>query len=130
MKSFAAFILSHEELASSLKNTVDKITGPQHNIFPYSNKIDSLPIILEKVEEQIKQLNSEMIFVFVDLVGGSCWSLANMIFRNHPEVIVIGGVNLPMIISLIINYESLSAEKLIDKILEDSKKGIKVLGKD
>ena len=128
MNSFTAFILAHEDLAFSLKNTVEKITGTQNSIFPYSNKTEILPIIFEKINNQISELNSDIIFVFVDLVGGSCWSLANMILKENPEIIIIGGVNLPMILSLIINHANLSAEKLIDKILEDSKKGIKVLG--
>ena len=129
MNSFAAFILAHEDFAFALKNTVEKITGPQQNIFPYSNKTESLPIIAEKINNQISVLNSDIIFVFVDLVGGSCWGLANMISKEQPEIIIIGGVNLPMLLSLIINHGNLPAEELIDKIVEDSKKGIKIIGR-
>ena len=53
-----------------------------------------------------------------------------MIAKAHPEIITIGGVNLPMVISLIINHEKLEIEQLTDKIIEDSKKGIKVLGRN
>jgi mannose/fructose-specific phosphotransferase system component IIA len=130
MKSFAAFILAHEDFAFSLKNTVEKITGPQQNIFPFSNKTESLQIIFANINQQIVKLNSEIIFVFVDLIGGSCWSLANMIYKEHPEIIIIGGVNLPMILSLIINHEKLKLEQLKNKIIEDSKKGIKVLSRN
>jgi mannose/fructose-specific phosphotransferase system component IIA len=130
MKSFTAFILAHEDLAFALKNTVEKITGSQHNIFPYSNKVESLPIIVEKISAQMDNLNSEIIFIFVDLVGGSCWSLANMIQKKYPDIFVIGGVNLPMLFSLIINYDSLAAEELINKITEDSKKGIKIISRN
>jgi len=48
-----------------------------------------------------------------------------MIARDHPEVKIIGGVNLPMVISLIINHEKLVIDQLTKKIIEDSKKGIK-----
>ena len=130
MNSFTAFILAHEDLAFALKNTVEKITGSQQNIFPYSNKIESLPIIVEKINNQIAELNSEIIFVFVDLVGGSCWSLANMVHKKYPDIIVIGGVNLPMLLSLIVNYENLDSKELIDKIIEDSKKGIKIISRN
>jgi len=125
MDSFAAFILAHEDFAESLKITAEKITGLQPNIFAYTNKIDSLPVIIEKINKKLASIQSDKIFVFADLIGGSCWSLANMIARDHPEVKIIGGVNLPMVISLIINHEKLVIDQLTKKIIEDSKKGIK-----
>jgi fructoselysine and glucoselysine-specific PTS system IIA component len=125
MDSFAAFILAHEDFAESLKITAEKITGLQPNIFAYTNKIDSLPVIIEKINKKLASIQSDKIFVFADLIGGSCWSLANMIAREHPEVKIIGGVNLPMVISLIINHEKLVIDQLTEKIIEDSKKGIK-----
>jgi mannose/fructose-specific phosphotransferase system component IIA len=128
MDSFNVFILAHEDFAESLKSTAEKITGSQPNIFPYSNKIDSLQIIFKKINEQLAIMQSHKIYVFVDLIGGSCWSLANMIVKEHPEIIVIGGVNLPLVISFINNQEKLETESLTQKIIEDSKKGIKVLG--
>ena len=57
MDSFAAFILAHEDFAESLKQTAEKITGQQPNIFPYSNKIDSLPLIFEKISEKYPAVN-------------------------------------------------------------------------
>lgn len=130
MAPFASFILAHEDFALSLKNTIEKITGPQDNIYTYSNKTDALPVILNKISKKLSTIESDKIFVFVDLVGGSCWGLANMVLKDHPDVIVIGGVNLPMILSLIINHENLPVEKLVNKIIEDSKKGIKELGRN
>ena len=127
MQSFAAFILAHEDFARSLKSTVEKIMGPQDHIFAYSNKIESLPVLLEKIVRQIEMLKQNNIFIFVDLIGGSCWSLANMIAKQQENLVIIGGVNLPMIVSLVINHDKLEKEKLVDKILEDSKKGIKLL---
>ena len=130
MNSFNAFILAHEDFAESLKSTAEKITGSQPNIFFYSNKIDSLQIIFKKINEQIETLQSNRIYVFVDLIGGSCWSLANMIAKENPDIIVVGGVNLPMVLSFIINHEKLETAQLTEKIIEDSKKGIKVLKGD
>ena len=127
MKSYAAFILSHENFADSLKATVEKITGSQKNLFPYSNKTDTLQILAKKIDQKISELNVDKIFVFVDLIGGSCWGLANMLLKQRPNIVVIGGVNMPMIISLIINFENYNFEDLLNKILEDSKKGIKAV---
>lgn len=127
MKSCAAFIIAHEDFAQSLNSTVEKIMGSQENIYAYSNKTDSLPVLFEKIKKQMESLKDKQIFVFVDLVGGSCWSLANMIVKQFTDITVIGGVNLPMIVSLIINHDKMTKNQLIDKLVEDSRKGIKVL---
>jgi len=66
MDSFAAFILAHEDFAESLKITAEKITGLQPNIFAYTNKIDSLPVIIEKINKKLASIQSDKIFVFAD----------------------------------------------------------------
>lgn len=128
MKSFAIFILTHGDLAFSLKNTVENIIGKQPPIFPYTNKIDTLPLLFEKINNHLHELNTKNLYLFVDLVGGSCWSLANMLKKENPGLVVLGGVNIPMIVSFLINYENLDQTNLIIKIMEDAKKGIALLG--
>lgn len=127
--SFVAFIIGHSEFAESLKTTVEKITGQQPNLFAYSNKAESLSNIYKKIRERISKFESDKKYIFVDLMGGSCWSLASMVAREYPEIIIISGVNLPMVISLIINHHELDTDHLTNKILEDSKKSIQILNR-
>jgi len=127
MHSFAVFILAHNDLAFSLKETAEQIMGEQKNIFPYSNKTESLPILFDKIRNQITALNKDHIYFFVDLIGGSCWNLASMLKKELPNLIIFGGVNLPMIFSLLMNHDSLTSNDLINKVIEDSRKGIKLL---
>jgi mannose/fructose-specific phosphotransferase system component IIA len=50
--------------------------------------------------------------------------LANRIKRNSKDIAVIGGVNLPMLVSYHINYNRLHWNDLLDKVVLDSNKGI------
>ncbi len=125
--SFAIILLTHGEIAFALKSAVEKIAGTQKDIYPFTNNVDSLPTLYKKIDSQICSLKKENYYLFVDLVGGSCWNLANMLAKDNQKLTVIGGVNLPMILSFIINYDSLSHQELVEKIVDDSKKSIQVL---
>lgn len=84
--------------------------------------------MLEEIEEaitrQIETEKPEKVAIFVDLVGGSCWISANRIKHGNKDIAVIGGVNVPMLVSYFINYERLQWQDLLNKITEDARKGI------
>lgn len=124
MKTFATFILTHEQMAVCLQKAIEKILGKQKNIFSYTNLVDTLPVLAEKIEKDIKNITPDYPVCFVDLAGGSCWSLANMIKKNYPALTVISGVNMPMLVSYFSNLNELDFDALITKIINDGSRGI------
>ena len=98
--------------------------GKQENLFPYTNLVDSLPVLNQKINEDIKTVGPKHIVCFVDLAGGSCWNLANMIAKQHAGVTIIAGVNVPMLISYFSNMNDLSFDALISKTVKDGSRGI------
>ena len=130
MDTYAVFILTHEDLSYSLVRTVEKIVGKQENVYPFSNKTEASSILFQKITDQIKALNKEHYIMFVDLVGGSCWSLANMIHNKNPYLTVIGGVNLSMLVSFFVNHKQMEYSDLIDKVVADSHRGIILIRKE
>ena len=123
-EKFATFILTHEQMALCLQKAIEKILGRQKNIFAYTNLVDALPVLAKKIEKDIKRVNPDHIVCFVDLAGGSCWSLANMIAKQHPGVTIIAGVNMPMLVSYFSNLNELPFEALITKVIKDGSRGI------
>ena len=124
MKSYAAFILAHENCSSALKKTLEKITGKQNDIYPYSNKTDTLPCLCKDIKGKILSLKKDNYIIFVDLKGGSCWTLANMLKKDLPELDIVSGVNIPMLVSYAVNRNKYSRTELIKKIKEDGCRGI------
>jgi len=122
-KYFTA-IITHGDLAGCLKRVTEKLITPATKVFYYSNKESSLEDIEKEIQSLRTELKSEKSIFFVDLVGGSCWLLANRIKKNSPDINVIGGVNIPMLVSYHMNLESLEWDRLLEKITEDGKKGI------
>ncbi len=122
------FILTHEQMALCLQGVVEKIIGKQENLFPYTNSVDALPVLAQKINDNIKDIKPDHIVCFVDLAGGSCWSLAHMIGKQHKNVTIISGVNVPMLVSYFSNMNELPFDALITKIVNDGSRGIIHIG--
>jgi PTS system mannose-specific IIA component len=120
----AVFIVSHGNLAQATLQTAEKIIGPQKNVFTYTNSKDSLPSLAEKLKKQLHETGARHIIFFIDMMGGSCWALANMIRREYPTIAIITGVNLPMLLSCFTNIGELSFPKLVQKVKESGLRGI------
>jgi len=119
-----AIILTHGNLAGCLKRVSERLIVPSGEIIYYSNKKLSLEEIEKRIENKRKKLNPQKMVFFVDLVGGSCWLLANRIKKDSADIAVIGGVNIPMLVSYHVNFLRLPWNELLEKIVDDGKKGI------
>jgi mannose/fructose-specific phosphotransferase system component IIA len=124
MNTIITFILTHEQIAICLQKAIEKILGKQENLFPYTNQVDALPVLGEKIRKNIQEIQAKHIVCFVDLAGGSCWNLANIIAKQHKYVTIIAGVNLPMLISYYSNLNELPFDQLILKTIKDGSRGI------
>ena len=123
---YLSFIISHGTLACSIREVAEKLIKPATKIYCYSNQISVLEEIEREISQRIEEEKPEKIVLFVDLAGGSCWISANRIKRDSENISVIGGVNVPMLISYFTNYDRLDWPELITKITSDGQKGILV----
>jgi len=124
MNKAVTFIVTHEQMAASLKRVTEKILGKQQNLFTYTNLEDSLQVLAQKINQTIEKIQPEHIIFFVDLAGGSCWNLANMLHKQHENVTIISGVNMPMLISFFTNLNEMPFAELIKKVVNDGSRGI------
>jgi len=117
-------IITHGDLSKSLDQVTNHLIVSSTKIYNFSNKKLTLEQIENEIAKERERLQPEKSVLFVDLVGGSCWILANRIKQNSPDIAVIGGVNMPMLISYHLNYNRLGWNELLDKIVSDANKGI------
>jgi mannose/fructose-specific phosphotransferase system component IIA len=120
------FIVAHEDIARALYGGVQSIIGQQENVYVFSNKKDSLPLVAQKMEKYIVAANTSKMVCFTDLMGGSCWTVANMVQKKYPRLVVVSGVNLPMLITYFNNISTMEFSELIDKTKHDACRGIQV----
>ncbi len=123
-KNYLACVISHGSFGCSLKNAVHKLVVPETDVCCFSNQDMSLEVIEERIRELMEARKPDKVFIFVDLVGGSCWLSANRLKKNRDDIFVIGGVNMPMLVSFHVNLNRLETKALVEKIILDGRKGI------
>ncbi|HGY54092.1 MAG TPA: hypothetical protein ENK44_00180 [Caldithrix abyssi] len=123
-KNYYACVITHGTLAQCLKKISEKLVAPSVEVKAFTNMELSLEEIEHRIWEDVNKQNPEKIIVFVDLAGGSCWLLANRIKMKRDNITVIGGVNVPLIVSFQMHVDRMDWDNLVSKIIEDGKKGI------
>jgi len=123
-KAYFTALITHGDLAKSMKQVTKRLIVSSTKIYYYSNKKQTLEEIETEIAKERERLQPEKSIFFVDLVGGSCWILANRIKQNSSDIAVVGGVNMPMLVSYHLNYNRLEWNELLDKIVSDGNKGI------
>ena len=117
-------IITHGDLASSLTGAVKQLGALSFPVNSFSNKEKSMEDIEDEIITLIRAQDPSKIIIFVDFMGGSCWLSANRLKKDFKDISVFSGVNLPMLLSFFMYYQSLSGSELLQKIVEDAKKGI------
>ncbi|MHB2154245.1 PTS sugar transporter subunit IIA [Caldithrix abyssi] len=122
-KIFAA-IITHGELACALADVAENLTVAEIPLHCYSTKILSSEEIIDRLEKEIERESPQKVLLFVDLIGGGCWIIANKLKKNNDNINIIAGVNVPMIISFMINFKRLTWAELLEKVAGDAQKGV------
>ncbi len=120
-------LITHGNLAQAMMETTQKFADAGKDMYVFSNQKEDLAAITDEVVCLCDACPESTLFVFTDLVGGSCWQTAFRIKKERQRVKIIGGVNLPMLISFTMNRNHMDAEQLLRKILEDGQKAMRVI---
>jgi mannose/fructose-specific phosphotransferase system component IIA len=88
-------VLAHAELAAALVAAVQAIAGDEHGLVAVSNTGCDRAALAARLAEAIA---GRPAVVFADMPGGSCAFSAAAFAREHPQVAVVTGVNLAMLL--------------------------------
>ena len=88
-------VLAHAELAAALVGATQAIAGDDTGLTPLSNAGCDRAAIAARLEEAI---GAGPALIFTDLAGGSCTTVAATVARDRPELRVVAGVNLGMLL--------------------------------
>lgn len=97
-------ITGHGEFAEGFKSAITLLIGtPQNTHFVNFN--EDFEIYQEKLTSLLKSLSetSQEVLVFTDLAGGSPFNVSCLAAKTLPNIQVLSGSNLPMIIDTITN---------------------------
>lgn len=116
-----AVLVGHGGMPDGMIDAVRHITGLEADaITPVSNRGKSPEALAQAVTEA---LGDGPAVVFTDLQSGSCGFVARRLTQHRHEVVVISGVNLPVLIEFAMN-RTLPVAELVPRLVEKGRAGV------
>ena len=91
-----ALVAGHADFAAGLVSAVEAITGRGDVFMPIQVRGLCGDDIQQLLRDRLTQSGAQVIFT--DLSAGSCTMAARKVLREMPGVILVAGVNLPMLL--------------------------------
>jgi mannose/fructose-specific phosphotransferase system component IIA len=95
-------VLAHGDLAAGLVGAVRAIAGHDGGLVSLSNAGCDRAALARLIEGAV---GAGPALLFTDLAGGSCASVAAAVARGRPEVRVVAGVNLAMLLDFVFHRD-------------------------
>jgi fructoselysine and glucoselysine-specific PTS system IIA component len=114
-------IATHGTFAAGIKSSLDIIVGAMDNVFLIQAYVDENRSIETEIKEIIEKIgNNDELIVFADILGGS---VTNMLLQHalRPNVHIVSGFNLPLVIEIILADAETPAEEVINSAIENAK---------
>ena len=109
-----AVLLGHGGMAEGIVDAVRSITGCEPDaITPISNRGMSPDALSDAV---LRVLGTGPGIIFTDLQSGSCGFVARRLAQSNADIVVISGVNLPLLIDFAMN-RTRPLEELVPRLL-------------
>jgi mannose/fructose-specific phosphotransferase system component IIA len=119
-----AIVVAHADLARGLVSAVAAITGRDDLFVPISNAGLDSAAITETLVAAVDEHRARV--VFTDLPMGSCSMAAHRLLRERPDLIVVTGVNLPMLLYAA-THEGDAPQQLADGALERARQALRAV---
>lgn len=124
-------ILSHGELAKGIESSLDIFSVNKEKIeffSAYTDDTDPMIQIDASVQEHIQEGN---VIILTDLFGGSLTRFCLEKYHDNERVHIISGYNLALVMSLAMEKEAISQEKIEESIkqAQDDMKYVRLGGK-
>ena len=124
-----AVIVTHGHLASEFVAAAEMIVGPLPHVTPASiDWHDDIDVARAELERAIVRVSQGRgVLLLTDMFGGAPTDIASM-FLDNPEIEVVTGVNLPMILRLADQSPDDSLAEISRRVREAGHEGIHVAG--
>jgi len=122
-------IATHGTFAAGVKSSLDIIIGAMEHIFLIGAYVDETVSVETQINEVMTQVSdADELIVFTDILGGS---ITNQILQHalRPNVFVVSGFNLPLLIEVLMADAETPAEEVITVALENAKEQMTYVNK-
>jgi len=125
MTRVPALLVTHADLGAALLRAASRVYGPVEDVAVLSNEGLSREQLEEHIASQVKGwIHGGLILT--DFWGGSCHICGVAATRDQGHVVVVTGLNLPLLLDYLHNRESHEAEALADRLTQKGRDSIRV----
>jgi len=103
-------VVSHAALAQALVAAVTAITGVEGALVAVSNEGCDYPGLARRLNQAVGGEGAGPAVLFIDLPGGSCLTGAAKYARGRPDLAVVTGVNLAMLLDFVFHRDESPAD--------------------
>ena len=96
-----ALVAGHADFAAGLISAVEAVTGRGEMLDPIVVKGLCGDDIQQLLAERLRATGA--LVIFTDLQAGSCTMAARKVLRENPQVLLVSGANLPMLLDFVLS---------------------------
>ncbi len=124
-KKIGGVIVSHGQVANELLAAAETVVGAQNHIVAVSiGWHDDVEMAKDEIQRAIKQVShGNGVLLLTDMFGGTPTNISAMFIKAN-EIEIVTGVNLPMVIKLATQNETLTLMELAKEVEEQGKQAI------
>lgn len=105
--SYKYILMSHGKLSCGMKHTVEMIIGETPNLHCIGMDPDEgVDKLLADLNELMENHSDSKFVLITDLFGGSVNNKVFELFQSNPDIEIVTGMNLSMVIELVLQSES------------------------
>lgn len=120
-----ALLVMHAELAQALLHAAQKVYGPIDGVVTISNEGLSRDALEDAIQGSVIGWKQGGL-VLTDFWGGSCHTCGVAAARGRGEIVIITGVNLPVLLDYLHNRDKLSALELAERLQQKGRDSIRL----
>lgn len=119
-------LVSHGKLAKGMKDTVEMIAGQQENLEAYEayENGTSDDSFINDLKKSLASSKNDDVIVVTDVLGGSVNNEATQLLKDHSNLTILTGMNLPLIITLVTTVNSGISDEKVSEAIDEGKKGV------
>ena len=120
-----ALIVTHADLAQALVRAAERVVGSIEDVTLLSNEGLSRDDLEDAIEASVRDWKTGGLLL-TDFWGGSCHTCGASAARRHGEVVIVTGINLPLLLDYLHNRDRLSAPELAERLQQKGRDSIRV----
>lgn len=122
-----ALVVTHGNLGQELIASAREVYANDAPLDPLSNAGRDVEALRQAISHWLNSHDGPAL-ILVDVGGGSCGIAAQRAAAGRTRTWVVGGVNLPMVLTYLTGHGQLAPEDLVSKVLERGTSAVDLLG--